>query len=63
MPAPRTMKKIKYYYNTHSLRYEKLETPLRVKLLRVFGFIAAAMVTALIISYAAFQFKIGRAHV
>lgn len=50
------MKKIKYYYNTDSLRYEKLETPLRVKLLRAFGFIAAAFVTAALISYAAFQF-------
>jgi formiminotetrahydrofolate cyclodeaminase len=50
------MKKIKYYYNTNTLRYEKLETPLRVKLLRVFGFIAAALVTAALISYAAFQF-------
>jgi murein DD-endopeptidase MepM/ murein hydrolase activator NlpD len=50
------MKKIKYYYNTNTLRYEKLETPLRVKLLRVFGFIAAALVTAALISYVAFQF-------
>lgn len=50
------MKKIKYYYNTHTLRYEKLETPLRVKLLRVFGFIAAAIVTAAIISLLAFRF-------
>ena len=50
------MKKIKYYYNTHTLRYEKLETPLRVKLLRVFGFIAAAFVTAAIISLLAFRF-------
>ncbi len=50
------MKKIKYYYNTNTLRYEKLETPLRVKLLRVFGFIAAALVTAGLISYVAFQF-------
>jgi murein DD-endopeptidase MepM/ murein hydrolase activator NlpD len=50
------MKKIKYYYNTSSLRYEKLETPLRVKLLRIFGFIAAALVTAGLISYLAFQF-------
>ncbi|MBM3415122.1 MAG: M23 family metallopeptidase [Bacteroidetes bacterium] len=50
------MKKIKYYYNTNTLRYEKLETPLRVKLLRVFGFIAAAFVTAALISYVAFQF-------
>src|SRR4051794_11372239 len=50
------MKKIKYYYNTHTLRYEKLVTPLRVKLLRVFGFIAAALVTSVLISYFAFQF-------
>ena len=50
------MKKIKYYYNTHTLRYEKLITPLRVKLLRVFGFIAAAFVTAALIAYVAFRF-------
>lgn len=50
------MKKIKYYYNTHTLRYEKLITPLRVKLLRVFGFLAAAFVTAAIITYFAFRF-------
>ena len=50
------MKKIKYYYNTNTLRYEKLEVPLRVKLLRIFGFIAAAVVTAALISYFAFQF-------
>jgi len=43
------MKKIKYYYNTHTLRYEKLVTPLRVKLLRVFGFISAALVTSALI--------------
>ena len=45
------MKKIKYYYNTHTLRYEKLVTPLRVKLLRVFGFISAALVTSAIVIY------------
>jgi murein DD-endopeptidase MepM/ murein hydrolase activator NlpD len=50
------MKKIKYFYNTHTLRYEKLITPLRVKLLRLFGFIAAALVTSAIISYFAFRF-------
>lgn len=50
------MKKIKYYYNTHTLRYEKLITPLRVKLLRVFGFLAAAFVTAALIAYFAFRF-------
>lgn len=50
------MKKIKYFYNTHTLRYEKLEVPLRVKLLRVFGFVATALVTSVIISYFAFRF-------
>ena len=50
------MKKIKYFYNTNSLRYEKLETPLRVKLLRIFGFLASAIVTAAIISFFAFRF-------
>ena len=50
------MKKIKYYYNTNTLRYEKLVVPLRVKLLRVLGFIAAAIVTAFTIVAIAFQF-------
>lgn len=50
------MKKIKYYYNTNTLRYEKLVTPLRVKLLRFFGFIATALVTAFIIVALAFRF-------
>jgi len=50
------MKKIKYFYNTHTLRYEKLVTPFHVKLLRVFSFLAVALVTSAIISYFAFQF-------
>ena len=50
------MRKIKYYYNTHTLRYEKLETPLRVKLLRLFGFIAASIAAAIIIVAVAFQY-------
>ena len=50
------MKKVKYYYNTHTLRYEKLETPLRVRLLRVFGFIAASLVAAAILVAIAFQY-------
>lgn len=45
------MKKIKYYYNTHTLRYEKLVTPLRVKLLRFFGFLSALIVSSAIIIY------------
>lgn len=50
------MKKIKYYYNTNSLRYEKLETPLRVALLRILGFISAAIVTAIILVSIAYRY-------
>jgi murein DD-endopeptidase MepM/ murein hydrolase activator NlpD len=50
------MKKIKYFYNPNSLRYEKLETPLRVKLLRVLGFMSASIVTAFIIVSIAYRF-------
>jgi murein DD-endopeptidase MepM/ murein hydrolase activator NlpD len=45
------MKKIKYYYNTHSLRYEKLVMPLRVKLLRVFGLLSGLVVGSAIVIY------------
>ncbi len=45
------MKKIKYFYNTHTLRYEKLVTPLRVKLLRFFGFISALLVSSAMVIY------------
>lgn len=50
------MKKIKYYYNTHTLRYEKLITPLRVKLLRLFGFLSALLVSSAIVIYLYNQF-------
>lgn len=43
------MKKIKYFYNTNTLRYEKLVTPLRVKLLRVFGFFSAMLVSSALV--------------
>ena len=42
------MKKIKYFYNTNTLRFEKIETPFRVRMLRIFGFVAASLVTAFI---------------
>ena len=45
------MKKIKYYYNTHTLRYEKLVTPLRVKLLRFFGLLSVLVVSSAIVIY------------
>jgi murein DD-endopeptidase MepM/ murein hydrolase activator NlpD len=50
------MKKIKYYYNTHTLRFEKLETSLRTRLLQFFGFMAASIVTGIIIVLIAFRY-------
>ncbi len=50
------MKKIKYYYNTNTLRYEKLVTPFRVRLLRFFTFMAVAIFTSFIIVFFAFRF-------
>lgn len=50
------MKKIKYYYNTHTLRYEKLETPLRVNLLRLFGFIAGVIVAGFLFLLVAYKY-------
>ena len=50
------MRKIKFYFNTHTLRYEKLVTPLRVKLLRFLGFIAAAFISAFILVSLVFRF-------
>lgn len=50
------MKKIKYVYNTNTLRYEKHVVPLSVTILRILGFLAAAAVTAMIIVTAAFRF-------
>ena len=46
-----SMKKIKYFYNTQTLRYEKLSTPLRVQLLRFFGFLCALTVSSIIVIY------------
>lgn len=50
------MKKIKYYFNTHTLRYDKVEVPFRVQLLRILGFIAASIVTAFIMIAIAFRY-------
>jgi murein DD-endopeptidase MepM/ murein hydrolase activator NlpD len=49
------MKKVKYYYNPSTLRYERLNIPFSVVVLRVLGFIATAAVTGLTI--VAFAFK------
>ncbi|MFY8128923.1 MAG: M23 family metallopeptidase [Chitinophagaceae bacterium] len=50
------MKKVKYFYNTHKLKFEKIETPLRVRLLQAFGFLAASIVTGLIIMSIVFRY-------
>jgi murein DD-endopeptidase MepM/ murein hydrolase activator NlpD len=50
------MKKIRYYYNTNTLRYEKQVVPLRETLLRILAFLSAAIVTAMIIVTIAFKF-------
>jgi murein DD-endopeptidase MepM/ murein hydrolase activator NlpD len=50
------MKKVKYFYNTNTLRYEKLITPLRVKLLRVFSFLAAVAVAGFLFMQIAYRY-------
>ncbi|MBT9484316.1 M23 family metallopeptidase [Sediminibacterium sp.] len=50
------MKKVKYYYNTHNMRFEKLTTPLRVRLLQVLGYIAASIVTGILIFAITFRY-------
>ncbi|MCS6917953.1 MAG: M23 family metallopeptidase [Chitinophagales bacterium] len=50
------MKKIRYYYNTQTLRYEKYETPWQIKVLRFVGFLSAALVFAFIIMALAYTY-------
>jgi murein DD-endopeptidase MepM/ murein hydrolase activator NlpD len=50
------MKKVKYFYNTHNMRFEKLTTPLRVRLLQVLGYIAASIVTGILIFAITFRY-------
>ena len=50
------MTKVRFYFNTHTLRYEKLEVPLKVRLLRFFGFMALSIVIASIIVFISFQY-------
>ena len=50
------MKKVKYFYNTNTLRYEKLVTPLRVKLLRVFSFLAAVSVAGFLFMQISYRY-------
>lgn len=50
------MRKKKYFYNTGTHRFEKLVVPIRTRLFRLFGFLSASTVTALIIVALAFKF-------
>ncbi len=51
------MKRVrKYYYNTDTHRFEKLEVSWKARLLRILGFVSAALVTATITVAIAFQF-------
>jgi murein DD-endopeptidase MepM/ murein hydrolase activator NlpD len=43
------MAKIKYFYNPHSMGFEKVRTNIRLILLRAFGFLSATLVAAAII--------------
>ena len=43
------MSKIKYYYNTQTLRYEKVERSIGQLLWKIFGFIFSTMAFAIII--------------
>lgn len=42
------MRREKFVYNAHTLRYERVEESLSTKLIRIFGFICAALTTAFI---------------
>lgn len=50
------MARIKYYYNTAKLRYEKVEITWKQRLLRVFGFLSATAVFALLIIVFAYSY-------
>jgi murein DD-endopeptidase MepM/ murein hydrolase activator NlpD len=50
------MKKVKYYYNPSTLRFEKIERSWKSLGFRAFGFLCATMVFATLIVVAAFQF-------
>jgi murein DD-endopeptidase MepM/ murein hydrolase activator NlpD len=50
------MPKVKYYFNTHSLKYEKVVVNWRRKSLRALGFLATAIVFASIIVLIAYNF-------
>jgi murein DD-endopeptidase MepM/ murein hydrolase activator NlpD len=50
------MKKIKYFFNTHTLRFEKIEVPLKVRLLQTIGFIIASLAVGVLFVAILFQY-------
>ena len=50
------MRKEKFIYNTHTLRYEKVEESRSTRLLRIFGFVCAAVFTAFIFTLIAHRY-------
>ena len=50
------MKKIKYFFNTHTLRFEKIEVPLKVRLLQTIGFILASIAVGVLFVAILFKF-------
>jgi len=50
------MKKIKYFFNTHTLRFEKIEVPLKVRLLQTIGFIIASIAVGVLFVAILFKF-------
>lgn len=56
IPSYSLRKVRKYFYNTHTHRFEKLIVPFRTRLLRLLGFLSASTVTALILLAAAYRF-------
>lgn len=49
-------KKIKYFYNTHTLKYEKVELSLTKRILRVIGYLASVAVFASIVMIIAYTY-------
>jgi murein DD-endopeptidase MepM/ murein hydrolase activator NlpD len=50
------MAKIKYFYNPHSLDFEKVTTNVRGVVLRVFGFLSASIVAGIILMLVAYNY-------
>jgi murein DD-endopeptidase MepM/ murein hydrolase activator NlpD len=51
-----SMRKVKYYYNQHTLRYEKVESTWKQRILISIGFLCAMLVFCSIITFLAFRF-------